>query len=102
MNGKSGLPFEDLDSACRVLQPSAVLLSTTRPAVYQVHKRELLDVVRRANKGLRFYVGGQGAPSNDVHLAQLGVKTSRPAEDPRETFFALAGTIRESAQAPRF
>ena len=98
----AALPFEDLDSACGVLQPSAILLSTTRPAVFQVHRRGLLEAARRASKEMQFYIGGQGAPAEDKQLQQFGVRIPPKAEDPRESLAELADQIRQSARRATF
>lgn len=95
----AALPLEDLESACRVLQPVAVLLSATRSSVFEVHKRELLETVRRAGKGLPFCVGGQGAPDDDAQLVQVGIKMAPKAEDPREALSILAEGIRKAARS---
>ncbi len=93
----AALPFEDLESACNVLRPCAALLSATRPEVFGVHKRALLDVARRGRDKLQFYVGGQGAPADDAQLRQLGVRTVPGVGDPRESISRLAEQIRKSA-----
>ena len=98
----AALPFEDLESACGVLQPSAILLSATRPAVYQVHRRGLLEAARRSSKDMQFYVGGQGAPTDDPQLGQFGVRTPPDAEEPRASLALLAEQIRNSARRAEF
>jgi DNA-binding transcriptional MerR regulator/methylmalonyl-CoA mutase cobalamin-binding subunit len=94
----AALPFGDLESACSVLQPSAVLLSATRPALFQVHRRGLLEATRRFGRDVMFFLGGQGAPAADPQLAQFGVHPAPKAKDSRESLSLLADQIRKSAQ----
>ena len=46
----AALPFEDLEGACNLVQPTAVLLSVTRQAVFQVHRRSMLESLARLSR----------------------------------------------------
>ena len=98
----AALPFEDLESACNVLRPSAVLLSATRQAVFQVHRGGLLAAARRAGRQAPFFIGGQGAPAGDHALAQAGVRTAPRAETTRESLSLLSEQIRETSASVAF
>jgi methanogenic corrinoid protein MtbC1 len=98
----AALPFEDLESACNVLRPSAVLLSATRQAVFQVHRSGLLAAARRAGRQAPFYVGGQGAPAGDHALEQAGVRTAPKGENTRESLSLLSEQIRETSASVAF
>jgi methanogenic corrinoid protein MtbC1 len=93
----AALPFEDLESACNVLQPSAVLLSATRPAVFQIYRRGLVEAARRTGRHAPFFVGGQGAPEDESLLSQLGVHAAPRAENSCESIALVADRIRSLA-----
>ncbi|MCA9645034.1 MAG: cobalamin B12-binding domain-containing protein, partial [Myxococcales bacterium] len=95
----AALPFEDLESACDVLRPSAVLLSATRPALFQLHRKALAETARRAGRRAPFYVGGQGAPQSDPLLEHFGVRFPAKAGSQREALDGLAEELRETAVA---
>ncbi|MEZ5394114.1 MAG: MerR family transcriptional regulator [Bryobacterales bacterium] len=92
------LPFEDLEAACGVLKPSAVLLSATRPAIFEAHRQGLLEAAKRVSKEIEFYIGGQGVPEDDPQLSKCGVRTVSTTDDPKESFDLLAEEIRKSAK----
>ena len=66
------LPFEDLKTACNQVQPSAVVLSVTRRALYDSHRSHLVDFTRRRGTGTRILIGGQGTPLEDTGLTNQG------------------------------
>ena len=66
------LPFEDLETACNQVQPSAVVLSVTRRALYDSHRSHLIDFTRRQGTGTRILIGGQGTPLEDTGLTNQG------------------------------
>ncbi len=81
------LPFEDLEAACDQLRPTAIVLSVTRRATYDMHQGALLDVVRRLAAATRILVGGQGTPSEDRALSAAGARLFR-GERSREVLLA--------------
>ncbi|MCB1021279.1 MAG: MerR family transcriptional regulator [Acidobacteria bacterium] len=93
----AALPFDDLESACDLLHPSAVLLSATRPALFQIHRKALAETARRTARKALFYVGGQGAPQSDALLAQSGVRFAPHADSHREALDLLAAVLCETA-----
>lgn len=97
----AALPFEDLEGACQVVQPAAVLLSVTRQAVFQVHRRSMLDSLARVARETLVYVGGQGAPSEDPLMARTGARLVGPQEDQQEAQRAIVTEIRNSARLKR-
>ena len=64
------LPFTDLEIACRDLCPSIVLLSVTRPELFDVHQPRLAEVIAR-HPSIRFVLGGIGLRerAREVHLS---------------------------------
>jgi len=90
----AALPFEDLEGACQVVQPAAVMLSVTRQAVYQVHRRGLHEVLRRLADKAPIYIGGQGAPREDPALSRTNAKLVAVAPDPVEALTAVIQEIR--------
>ncbi len=94
----AALPFEDLDGACDVMSPGAVLLSVTRDAVYQIHRRALLDTLRKRAPKLPFFIGGQGAPANDAAIEKAGARLVAAKGDPHE---ALQQVMTEVQNARR-
>ena len=97
----AALPFEDLEGACQVVQPAAVLLSVTRQAVYQVHRRGLHDSLRRLTSKSLVYIGGQGVPMEDAAVARTNARMIRPGGDPTETLNKIVAEIRSVNRSPR-
>ncbi len=67
------LPLADLGTACRSVRPDVVVLSVTLPATFQANRDALADLIRSL-PGIRWIVGGQGAPREDAVLASVGVR----------------------------
>jgi DNA-binding transcriptional MerR regulator/methylmalonyl-CoA mutase cobalamin-binding subunit len=74
----AALPFEDLKSTWSVLEPSAVVLSVTRAAVYDMHRRDFRKLLATVPSGMPLYVGGQGAPSADEAVERAGARVFAP------------------------
>lgn len=68
----AALPFEDLERACELISPAAIVLSVTRGSVYQTHKPRLIELLKRRAGGTKIFVGGQGAPDHDSELTGAG------------------------------
>ncbi len=96
----AALPFEDLDGACDVMRPGAVLLSVTREAVYQIHRRSLLDTLRHRQGALPVYIGGQGAPQSDPLVERAGAKLISAKNDSRHDLIGVINQIRDSRRRP--
>ena len=90
----AALPFEDLESACEVIQPAAALLSVTRQAVYHVHRRGLLELAQRGAREFAIYAGGSGAPDQEPALERLGVKLVPSNRESAAVLDEIAGEIR--------
>lgn len=70
----AALPFEDLEGGCDVLQPTAVLLSVTRPEIFRLHRRRLCGTLRELGRVTPCFLGGRGAPKSDPVIEALGGK----------------------------
>lgn len=92
----AALPFEDLEGACEVMTPAAVLLSVTRDAVFQIHRRGLMDTLRRRSGEVRFYVGGQGVPPGDPQIERWGARLVTSKQDVIEVLNQILGEIRNA------
>ena len=68
------LPFEDLEGACDQVSPRAVMLSVTRPAIYTTHRPRLIELLRRRATSISIFVGGQGAPQDDMEVSEAGAQ----------------------------
>lgn len=68
------LPFEDLDFACRRLQPTSILLSVTRAPLFLTHRHGLRLLLERQQGRYATHLGGGGAPEIDAELEALGLK----------------------------
>jgi len=91
------LPFEDLERACDVLKPRAVVLSVTRQSLYLTHKPRLIELLNRHRDRLTFFIGGQGAPEEDPELTAAGGEfcpNGRPA--PERVLDLLGRTTKRS------
>lgn len=97
----AALPFEDLEGACQVVQPAAVMLSVTRQAVYQVHRRNLYESMRRLTPKALVYIGGQGVPVEDTLVARTNARMVRPGPDPTETLNKIVAEIRSVNRSAR-
>lgn len=102
----AALPFDDLKSTWAIVQPSAVLLSVTRPAVYDMHRRDFRKLLASMPKGMPMYVGGQGAPSKDKAVEQAGARVFTPGCPISEVIPQVIENVRErelrSPQVGRF
>lgn len=92
----AALPLEDLEGACDVVRPAAVLLSVTRREVYRAHRKQLLSVLRRRAHSERFLIGGQGAPDRDPAVAELGGRLISTAADRDDMIRTVLGIAREA------
>ncbi len=97
----AALPFEDLEGACQVVQPAAVMLSVTRQAVYQVHRRSLHEALRKLTAKALVYIGGQGVPLEDPLVARTNARMIRPGSNPTETLNAIVAEIRSVSRGAR-
>lgn len=68
------LPFDDLELALSRLEPRAVYLSVTRPALLLAHRPRYLELARRHGERVVFLLGGQGVEGQDPELAEAGVR----------------------------
>jgi methanogenic corrinoid protein MtbC1 len=93
------LPFDDLASACQVLGPGAVLLSVTRSAIYDLHRTQLAQMLRKLRGEMQFYIGGQGVPPSDVEVQQAGAYLTAPGTPLNDVISEILGTVR--AAKPR-
>jgi methanogenic corrinoid protein MtbC1 len=77
----ASVPFEDLERACEALHPTGMLLSVTRSPLYDAHRPQLLEMLRRRAGSLKFVLGGQGVPEEDAEVTALGVRLCHPGVD---------------------
>lgn len=75
----TALPFEDLERACEVMRPRAVLLSVTRPAVYLAQKPALLGFLEQQGGERLVCVGGAGVPEEDQDVERTGAQLFPPS-----------------------
>jgi MerR family transcriptional regulator, light-induced transcriptional regulator len=90
----AALPFEDLEGACEVIGPAAVLLSVTRDAVFQIHRRGLVETLRLRSNETAFYVGGQGVPAVDSQLEKSGVRLVTAKQDIQTVLEEIVNGVR--------
>lgn len=82
------LPLEDLEKACRKIQPRAVFLSVMRAPLFDIHFSHVHELVRRQPSELAFFVGGCGVTAAD-------------SPDPRIRFWSQDRPLSELDQALR-
>ena len=68
----AAVPLEDLEEACDLMEPNAVLMSVTRPEIYRIHRRGLMGALKRRRDRENFYLGGQGVVGDDPALREAG------------------------------
>lgn len=73
VNYLGSLPLLDLELACRKLRPRLVLLSVTRPEVFEVHRYRLAEVISRMN-GSKVVLGGRGLKGKEHLVARIGAE----------------------------
>lgn len=95
----AALPFEDLEGACQVVQPSAIMLSVTRRAVYQVHRRSLHDTLRRVTSKALVYIGGQGVPGEDPVVDRTKAKMIHPGSESPQLLQQIVAEVRAAGLA---
>ena len=83
------LPFEDLEGACGQVLPRAVMLSVTRPAIYTTHRPRLIELLRRRAACISIFVGGQGAPQDDIEASEAGAQLAAGGEPEAHRIQAL-------------
>ncbi|MGE0711063.1 MAG: MerR family transcriptional regulator [Planctomycetota bacterium] len=66
------LPLEDLERACKVIQPAAVCLSVSRESLLSLHVPSLIELARRLPAGARLILGGRGVTADDRALREAG------------------------------
>lgn len=97
----AALPFDDLRATWAVVEPSAVLLSVTRPAVYKMHRREFGKLLAAVPVGMPLYVGGQGTPSEDKAVTRTGTRLFAPGYPITEVIREVIGQIRKGDRRSR-
>lgn len=65
------VPFLDLECACLEVKPAWLLLSVTRPALFEVHSARLEEFVAQ-NQGFKCIVGGSGVGGFKDQIEGLG------------------------------
>lgn len=68
----AGVPFLDLERAIEASRPEAVALSVTRTALFEIHRHDFAELVRR-HPEISFVVGGAGVGQMESELAPLSV-----------------------------
>lgn len=91
----AALPFEDLESACDVIQPGAVMLSVTRQAIFEVHRRDLAEMLSRRARSTLMYVGGQGVPGKESRTDKTGARIIMPNDAPEDVLKRLLNDIQQ-------
>lgn len=71
------LPLEDLEGACRRLQPAVLCLSVARADVLAAHEPQLIAMARRLARP-RILLGGQGVGEEHRRLTAAGVELVPP------------------------
>ena len=94
----ASLPFDDLRSAWQVLEPSATLLSVTRPAVYDLHRLSFRKLLGEIPPGMRLFVGGQGAPTEDPGAERMGVRIFPLGQHTAAVMTEVVNEIREQGR----
>ncbi len=71
VNFLGSLPLLDLELACRELAPSFILLSVTRPEVFEVHRYRLAEAIARM-KTSKVILGGEGVRGKEQLVLRMG------------------------------
>ena len=83
------VPFTEVERACRVLAPRAVLLSVSNVGLFRNCRNELVELRKRVDSSTVIVLGGRGIPADASEL-RGGSLTAMPPDQPlAETVGAL-------------